>query len=376
MLDQATRQSQFPSLSEMTYLNTAAEGIPPLAVHGSLDSYWQDKLLGMSGREAHFATLESARAQTAAMFGMSTGEVSICSCSSEAYNLLARALRLKEGDEVIINDLDFPAGATPWLSEGCLATVRVWRSRSGALRTEDLAPLVNNRTRLLQTSLVSFLNGFKISLPEVAQMLRRQSSGLLAVDVTQALGRIPMDLGEADVVISSTHKWILATHGGGLVGVRDRVASQLNPHAGGWFNLEDAFGAGRFEQARSKSGASGFAVGMPNFPAVYAIDAALKFINHVGVTKVDDAMRPLVLQCIKQIARCEVELMTPDEPDHLAGIIAFKVQNLERVNARLLQAGVHVMAQQGRMRLSLHGYNTAADVERFFTVFWEAINHV
>ena len=45
---------------------------------------------------------------------------------------------------------------------------------------------------------------------------------MLAVDVTQALGRVPLDLAGADVVVSSTHKWILASHGGGLVGVRTR----------------------------------------------------------------------------------------------------------------------------------------------------------
>ena len=46
--------------------------------------------------------------------------------------------------------------------------------------------------------------------------------------------------------------------------------------AGGWFNLEDAFGPQRFERAVNRPGAAGFTVGMPNFPAVYAIRAALE----------------------------------------------------------------------------------------------------
>ena len=106
MLDEQSRQGQFPSLSGMTYLNTAAEGIPPRVVHEALERYWKDKLRGMAGRDQHFATLESARTHTAQMFGLARDEVSICSCSSEAYNLLAMALQLKDGDEIVTVDHD------------------------------------------------------------------------------------------------------------------------------------------------------------------------------------------------------------------------------------------------------------------------------
>ncbi len=70
----------------------------------------------MRGRHAHFATVEQCREVAARMVGLATSEVSFCSCSSEAYNLLASALQLTAEDQVVINDLDFPAGATPWLT--------------------------------------------------------------------------------------------------------------------------------------------------------------------------------------------------------------------------------------------------------------------
>src|SRR3954469_8522156 len=149
MLTGDSRRRDFPSLEGMTYLNSAAEGIPPLAVGQALQQYFADKQLGMDGRTLHAAQWDSAKALVAEFYGLTANEVSICSCSSEAYNLAAAALRLKSGDEVVINDLDFPAGATPWLQPDCPATVKVWRSRSGALRTEDLVPLLSNRTRLV-----------------------------------------------------------------------------------------------------------------------------------------------------------------------------------------------------------------------------------
>src|SRR5690606_33918912 len=110
-------------------------------------------------------------------------------------------------------------------------------------------PLLSPRTRLVTTSLASFFNGFMVSLPNVAEAVRKHSPALLAVDVTQALGRVPLDLSAADLIISSTHKWILSTHGGGLVGVPARRNTEWTVPAGGWYNLQDAFGEHRFERA-------------------------------------------------------------------------------------------------------------------------------
>ena len=303
MLDEASRIKDFPSLGNRIYFNSAAEGIPPLSVKDALLQYFQDKLLGMDGRLLHEAQWNATRELVASFYNLTPNEIGLCSCSSEAYNLASMALHLKAGDEVVINDLDFPAGATPWLQEGCPATVKVWRSRNGILQFEDLVPLLGSKTRLVNASLVSFLNGFKISVPNLVEIVRKHSPSLLAVDVTQALGRIPLQLQGVDLIISSTHKWILASHGGGLVGVPSAKNNSLTVPAGGWFNLEEPFGANRFTEAKSKPGAASFAVGMPNYPAIYAIRAGLQYIQSIGVEKIDAATRPLVLHCLEELAK-------------------------------------------------------------------------
>ncbi|MBN9120547.1 MAG: aminotransferase class V-fold PLP-dependent enzyme [Planctomycetes bacterium] len=365
MLTAETRRRDFPSLEGRTYLNSAAEGVPPLAVGEALQQYFRDKQLGMDGRKPHAAQWEAAKALTAEFYGLTAAEIGICSCSSEAYNLAAMALRLKPGDEVVVNDLDFPAGATPWLQPSCPAAPRLWRNREGALRVENLVPLLNAQTRLVTVSLVSFFNGFRVALPEVVAAVRKHSRALLAVDVTQALGRVPLDLAGADLIVSSTHKWILASHGGGLVGVPKEMAAEWTAPAGGWFNLEDAFGPNRFEKAVSKPGAASFTVGMPNYPAVYAIRAGLEYIRGVGVANIDAAARPLVLHCLAEVKKLPVDLLTPYEPDHVAGIFAFRHPKAEELHARLHAADVHVMSHAGRLRIAIHGYNTADDVEKF-----------
>jgi selenocysteine lyase/cysteine desulfurase len=378
MLTERSRHFSFPTLAQMTYLNTAAEGIPPLEVHAALNQYFEDKQMGMEGRPFHDVQYEAVKALTAELYGLSSSEIGICSCSSEAYNLAALALKLRPGDEVIINSLDFPAGTTPWLQPSNPATVKVWRAREGRLLVDDLIPLLSAQTRLVTVSLVSFYNGFMVNLAEVLEAIHRHSNALLAVDVTQALGRIPLDLTGVDLVVSSTHKWILASHGGGLVGVPNARKKEWTVPAGGWFNLQDPFATDRFEHVQSKEGAASFSVGMPNFPAIYAIRAGLDYITQAGVDTIHQATKPVVQACLEGLRKLPVEMLTPDHvsADDLAGIIAFRHPSMEAIQ-RILQGNkIHVMASAGRIRVAIHGYNTHADIERFLSVLRGALAHV
>ena len=364
MLTSESRARDFPHLEGQSYLNSAAEGVPPISVGEALAQYMKDKQTGMDGRVPHFEQWDQARQQVGTAFGMEADEVSICSCSSEAFNLAAQAARLQPGDEVIINDLDFPAGSTPWMTDGCAAATRVWRHRDWSLELEDLAELITDRTRVVSTSLVSFFNGYMVPLPELVKIVRERSDALIVVDVTQALGRIPLDLSEVDLVISSTHKWILASHGGGLVGMPARSRDRWNVAAGGWFNLEDAFGDQRFDKAVTKPGAAAFTVGMPNFPAVYAIRAGLEYIHSVGVEAINEAARPLVAACLEGLEKLSVELISPKDINCVAGILSFRHPDAERIHQALHDEKIHVMAHAGRLRIAIHGYNTMQDVER------------
>jgi len=370
------RERDFPGLGSRVYLNTAAEGIPPPCVAEALAAYAADKQVGMDGRLLHERQWDQLREAAGELFGLQADEIGLCSCSSEAFNLAALALRLREGDEVVITDLDFPAGATPWLQETCPATVKLWKAREGALRVEDLLPLLGPRTRLVTVSLVSFFNGFMLPLAGVFEAVRRHSDSLVAVDVTQAAGRVPLPVDDADLIVSSTHKWLLGSHGGGLVGVPSRRAAEWTVPAGGWFILANAFDADRFEYAVTKPGAASFSVGMPNYPAVYAVNAAVRYVLGVGVEAIQAHAQPLTEACLETVAAEDVDLLTPREPEHLAGILAFRHPRAEAIHRFLHDRDIHIMAHAGRLRVAIHGYNTAEDVETFVATLREALASV
>jgi selenocysteine lyase/cysteine desulfurase len=371
MLTESTRLRDFPNLAGMSYLNTAAESIPPLCTGEAIEAYWRDKVRGMKGRDEHFARVEACREVSARMLGLPTTDVSFCSCSSEAYNLLASALQLGRNDEVVITDLDFPAGVTPWLRAAEAPAVRVWKSVDGALDAGHLELLLNERTKLVQVSLVSFYNGHRIDWRPFRDAVRRIAPGaLISVDITQALGRVVLDCGDADILISSTHKWTLGIHGGCIIGVPAARSSQLTTHAGGWFHLQNAFEADRFERAVPKSGAASFSVGMPNFVALYALNASLRYLESIGVVKIAAHADPLVAAVETGLRELGVAPMCQWSG---SGILAFQHPRSAEIHAALERENVHVMHHAGRIRIAVHGYNTREDIDKFLRILGQQL---
>jgi len=52
---------------------------------------------------------------------------------------------------------------------------------------------------------------------------------------------------------------------------------------------------------------------MPNYPAVYAVNVALRYIQSIGVLAINAHARPLVRACLDGLKKLPVELITPDE---------------------------------------------------------------
>ena len=365
MLSPESRLADFPSLEGRAYLNTAAESIPPLAAREALLRYWEHKTLGMKGRDHHFAELDACRRSAAGLLYREPDEVAFCSCTSEAYNLLASALNLTSGDEVVITDLEFPSGATPWLQLPSEPTVRLWSHRDGALKLNDLRPLLNGQTRLVQVSLVSFLTGYRIEWKPLRDLVRELApQAILSVDVTQAFGRVVLDCLDADCLIGSSYKWLLGIHGGCVVSIPRPVADRLTTRAGGWYHLNNAFDADRFTRAEPVSGAASFAVGMPNFAAIYALRASMDYLAATGIDSIAAHADPLVARLHHGLSALGIRTMAPPQPGNPSGIVSFQHHRDEEIQAALLAENIHVMRQAGRLRVAIHGYNRAEDIER------------
>jgi len=119
-------KSLFPAAQRVTYLDTAAEGLPLPQCEVAFSQYCRAKARGTPGRgKLHEVEADTSRL-VARLLGTDSANVGFLGCASDALNLLALSLDWTPGDQVIITDLEFPSNLLPWLHLRQMG-VRVWK---------------------------------------------------------------------------------------------------------------------------------------------------------------------------------------------------------------------------------------------------------
>src|SRR5262245_16308184 len=356
----------FPRSREVVYLDTAAEGLPPDTAEQALIRYSRDKSLGTPGRRRLFAVEQEVREGTARLLGVEPRNVALVASASEGLNVLASSIPWQAGDEVLICDLEFPSNVLPWLRlREVGVTLRVVPSESGVVPYERLASQIHSRTKLVSISAVSYLTGTRMPDLEQLGIEAKRAGAIFAVDATQALGRIQIALEGVDYLVASSYKWLLGTHGLGVVYLAPELEERLVPRPVGWYSVEDIFTEDRFRTFRLKGGAARLATGMPNFPAMYTLRESLDLLNMIGVDRIQRELQPLVQTLHSGLERLGVRLLTPAGPLLASGIVSFAHAKAEQLGSALERAGVIVWSGDGRVRASVHVYNDSADVAHF-----------
>jgi selenocysteine lyase/cysteine desulfurase len=107
---------------------------------------------------------------------------------------------------------------------------------------------------------------------------------------------------------------------------------------------------------------------MPNFVSLYALDASLRYLNGVGIGAISRHADPLVARVHEGLADLGITPLAPLRPEFPTGIVSFIDPRSEAIHAALEREEIHVMHHAGRIRIAVHGYNTAGDVERLLEV--------
>lgn len=364
----------FPRARQVTYLDTAAEGLPLPAAEEALAAYYRDKASGSPGRRNFYAREYECRASVARLLGCPVDDVALVSSATEALAILANSLGLQPGDEVVINDLEFPSNVLPWLRlREAGVVVRVAHSSGGRIALEDFAAAIGPRTRLVTISQVSYKTGTHFPYLAALGALARQAGAVFCVDATQALGRLPVALAGIDYLVASTYKWMLGVHGLGVLYCAPELRQRLIPSSIGWYSVNDVFGDQRFERFTLKQDAVRFMGGMPNFPGIYALKTGVDFLLQVGVENIDRALRPLVARLRQGLADRGLALLTPPDPELASGIVSVATPNAREAGSLLDERGIHTWYGDGRVRASVHLYNDEEDIERYLAALPEVL---
>lgn len=359
-------KSQFVGIENVSHLATGGES-PMLRSHyDAIDRFFQDKAQGESSRELLEATYQRAKKKMATLLSVEPNEIAFLASASDGVNLLAHGLKWKEGDNVIVADVEFPSDVLPWTRLADLGVeIRIVPHRNWRINLEDVAAQIDARTQVIAMSYVSYFTGQRQDLPALSQ-LARSANALLLIDATHAAGAIPVEARYADILVCSCYKWLLGIHGSAVFYWNQERVPDLKPPFLGW-NTSIAIPSWDAPTTfEPKPGADRFLPGNPGFISLYVLENALDQLLAIGAQPIEEHVLSLSQQVWEGLTNAGWEVITPRAKDERAGNVCFVASEIDSLTSKLAQQGVLIWGSYGgvtRVRVSTHLYNTAEDVQ-------------
>jgi isopenicillin-N epimerase len=361
---------QFPLRDGLIYMNAANVCPASRAVMDRHLEYLRDFHADPSfqNREKYDPLAERARGKMAALLGAKPDEIAFTRNTSEGTNIIVQGVDLKPGDEVIITDHNHPSNNDSWKVRARRAgfTVRSLPvpvpAAGGAALLDAFRAAITPRTKVIAVTHVTSTVGLTYPVREIAALAKGRDLWV-HVDGAQSFGALDVNLGDigCDSYSGSLHKWPMGPLEAGVLYVRsDRIA-------GLWPSIVTAGWSDRIAGARK------FEVfGQRDNPRLVAVEAAVDFLNLIGMKHVEARLRALNAALQRGLREIPgVRVKTNAEPELNAGVVKFEIDRIAPRAAydALWKRHSVGMAQTASgdsrgLRLSPHIYNSMEEVSR------------
>jgi cysteine desulfurase/selenocysteine lyase len=367
------RTAWFP-IEDVVYLNAAGQIPMPrvalAAVQSALE--WKKRPHALTDR-AEIDLPKSVRSLLAGIIGAEPHEIALTTGASAGLIALAYGLNWKRGDEVLTAHGEFPVQYTTWKPMEARENIKLTlvAPRHQWIDDQDFIDALTPRTRLVSISMVRFEDG---SMPDIAKLgaACHAQGTLLALDVSQCCGAIPMDVRKlgADFITCSGYKWLLGPYGCGFFWATSELMSSFRPGPFYWQGIAGLANYNEliFEDPKPAQGARGWdAAETASHFNLAGWDASLKFLREVTVGTVTAHNHKLMTRLFDSLPTDRCVITSPPESSRrgpygcFAGRSPVETQELyQRMKKEKLIASL----REGNIRISAHLYNTEQDIDR------------
>ncbi|MFT0851061.1 cysteine desulfurase [Achromobacter sp. F4_2707] len=299
--------------------------------------------------------------------------------TTEAINLVAASWgrpNLKAGDEILLSGMEHHANIVPWqmVAEQTGAIIKVVPvTDNGELDMEAFSRLLNQRTRFVGVCHVSNALG---TINPVADIIRQahEVGAVVLVDGAQAVAHQAVDVQAlgCDFYVFSGHKLYGPTGIGALYG-RKALLDAMPPWQGGG----DMIHTVSFERSTFAETPQKFEAGTPNIAGVVALDAAIVYVQSIGLERIaahEDRLLQYANEALAQIPG----LRFIGQARERAGIVSFVMDDIHPhdlgtildMEGVAIRAGHHCamplmtrFGLPGTARASFALYNSTDDVD-------------
>lgn len=309
----------------------------------------------------------------------STAEIIFTRGTTESINLVATTFGdaiLKEGDEVIVSEMEHHSNIVSWQLVQARKGIRlrvIPITDEGELRLDEYEKLFNERTRLVSITHVSNVLGTVNPVKEMIRTAHDHGVPVL-VDGAQSTPHFAVDVQDldCDFFAFSGHK-IYGPTGIGVLYGKEEWLDRLPPYMGGGEMIQNV----SFERTTFNELPYKFEAGTPDYVATTGLAHALDYVTALGMDNIYAHEQELTRYAMEQMATIE-GMRFIGTPKHKDAVISFLVGDIHHLDLGTLldRLGIavrtghhcaeplmHRMGIEGTVRASFGLYNTFEEVD-------------
>jgi cysteine desulfurase/selenocysteine lyase len=300
--------------------------------------------------------------------------------TTEAINLVAQSWGpafLREGDEVLISELEHHSNIVPWQLLRDRIGIRLVVApidATGGLDMAGFEAALSPRTRLVAMTHVANATGALVPVERVVQLAHHHGAKVL-IDGSQAVPRLAVDVQElgCDFYAFTGHK-VYGPTGIGALYARFDVLSAMPPYQGGGEMILHV----SFEKTEYQEPPHRFEAGTPDIAGAIGLGLAIDFIEELGREHILDHEEALTGYGVDRLSQIS-GLRLLGAGQRRLGILSFDLDGVHPHDVSqvldqhqvAVRAGHHCaqplmerLGLSGTTRASLGVYNDEADIDR------------
>lgn len=262
-----------------------------------------------------------------------TSEIIFTRGTTESINLVATCFTqafMKEGDEVIISQMEHHSNIVSWQLAQARTGIRlrvIPMTDDGLLRMDEYEKLLNERTKLVSVTHVSNVLGTVNPVKQIIDMAHSHGVPVL-VDGAQSTPHFAVDVTEmdCDFFAFSGHKTYGPTGIGVLYG-KEQWLDRMPPYMGGGEMIKNV----SFEKTTYNDLPYKYEAGTPDYVASTGLATALDYLSAIGMDNIERHERDLTEYAISRMQEIEgMHIFGPIEENlHLHdAVVSFQVKPL------------------------------------------------
>lgn len=323
-------------------------------------------------------TVYETREQLCRLFSFDKPENVIFTMNiTQSLNYIMKGF-LKPGDHCIVSSMEHNAVMRPLMQ---LAAAGVEFSRAGCdafgrLDLKNFEGQIRENTKAVIMTHASNVCGTVLPLYEAGKLCAEKGI-VFIIDAAQSAGALRVDFKQlnADAVAFTGHKGLMGPQGIGGFLVSDRLANAMSPFITG--------GTGSFSDSEEQPEylPDKFEAGTPNIPGIFGLNAALRYIESIGIESIWAAEMRLTGAFINEVSNMKdvrlagiediigrTAVVSLDFPGRDNAEIAYE---LDKDYGIMTRCGLHCAPSahktlgtfpQGTVRFSFSHFNTMEEV--------------